>query len=204
MEENKTLESIKEAIEKQEQSFRYRLDSFFNLLFWKNYGEGLVKAEDKTAILSEIEKATRIDYYDETEQSSLDAKKILPFINKLRKQLGLEELFTFADGIYLKKDLPNKHPVHMCYNHNYGTGFCTVCGNKIKVTDLSIEQEKQLRLKNERIKMGEEHLNYLNVLKNNSTVMQPEIRSALDYAITITADFIEKLNEIKIDEVNKS
>jgi len=71
---------------------RMLLDDFLNLLFWKNYTEGYVDIKDRDNIFKEIRKATKTNDYGDGEYDSLDTNKILPFINKIRKQIGLKEL----------------------------------------------------------------------------------------------------------------
>ncbi len=90
----KQVEKIGEILEQTEGKNRRLLDEFFNLLFWKDYQDGHVCVEDRMEISTEIEEATINKYYDGDDNSYLHTKKILPFINKIRKQIGLKELTT--------------------------------------------------------------------------------------------------------------
>ena len=82
-------EKINELIEDINYNSKHLISEFLNLLFWKDYSEGHINSGDRLSIFSEIEKATKTgnDYF-------LDTNKILPFINKLREQIGLTELTT--------------------------------------------------------------------------------------------------------------
>jgi len=80
-------ETINELIDGYEMNYRMLINKFFDILFWKNFSGGYLNVEDKGSILEEIEKAKR-KYHEYT----LDTEKILPFINKIRKQIGLPEL----------------------------------------------------------------------------------------------------------------
>ena len=80
----KLINEIEELIEDNEMKNYSLMNSFFNILFWKNHSEGYLNINDKQNILKEIEKATKGEY--------LDTEKILPSINKIRKQIGLKEL----------------------------------------------------------------------------------------------------------------
>lgn len=64
------------------------MENFLNILFWRDYTDGHIKCGDRSNIFEEIKKATikRSGY------KLLDMNKILPFVNKLRKQIGLKEL----------------------------------------------------------------------------------------------------------------
>lgn len=95
MRNDKTIEDIKEILENEEMIIYRGIDKFFNLLFWKNYGEGYVNVEDKSNIFKEI-KINLKEYGDYTD---LNSKGILPFINKIRKQIGLPELTNKLDNI---------------------------------------------------------------------------------------------------------
>ena len=90
MKEDLTLEKIREAIENERVSSRQLINHFFDILFWKDYSKGYVKTTDKSIIVDEIEKSTSAF----PDVNLLDTKKILPFINKIRKQIGLPELTT--------------------------------------------------------------------------------------------------------------
>ena len=95
MRDEKTIKAIKEVLEDFKYE-NYRLfQDFFNLLFWKNHTEGYVSYEDRTKILEEIEKNTTEHKGD----INLNAEKILPFVNKIRKQIGLPELTNKLDNI---------------------------------------------------------------------------------------------------------
>lgn len=72
------------------------INQFFDLLFWKNYANGYVNPEDKQKILSEIKNSQDKMY----NYSKLDTKKILPFINKIRRCINLPELtLEFGHGL---------------------------------------------------------------------------------------------------------
>lgn len=89
MTEDLTLEKIQEAIESERATSRQLINCFFNLLFWKNHGEGYVNVNDKGKIIDEIKNST-------------DTEKILPFVNKIRKQIGLPELTIKLNNILME------------------------------------------------------------------------------------------------------
>ena len=89
---DKIIERVREELEKDKRDNRRLVDSFFNLLFWKDYGGNHVDINYKSNIFKEIEEATKMENYDGEESLRLDTEKILPFINKIRKQLGMLEL----------------------------------------------------------------------------------------------------------------
>jgi len=82
-------EEISDLLEEKKMEENNSINSFFNLLFWKNYEKGYVECYDE--ILTEIKEATT--------NGNLDTKKILPFVNKIRKQIGLKELTAELDDI---------------------------------------------------------------------------------------------------------
>ena len=86
------VEKVEELLEEQDINNQFLMEQFFNLLFWKDYKEGHVHPKDKDNIFLEITKATRETNYDGEKSYRLDTKEILPFINKIRKQIGLKEL----------------------------------------------------------------------------------------------------------------
>ncbi len=92
MDKNKIIEGVKDLLDEGQQDDRILMDGFFNLLFWRDYKDGHVKCGDRGRIFEEIKKATKTDFYGEDRSVHLDVDKILPFINKLRVQLGLLEL----------------------------------------------------------------------------------------------------------------
>lgn len=71
---------------------KQKMDGFLNLLFWRDYKDGHISCKDRSCIFEKIKEATTHNYYEDEESVSLDTKKILPFINKIRKQIGLLEL----------------------------------------------------------------------------------------------------------------
>lgn len=87
-------EKISDLLEERKRLERSVINNFFNILFWKNYNEGYIDVKDRHSILDEIEKATNGDF--------LNAKKILPFVNKIRKQIGLKELTAELDGCLME------------------------------------------------------------------------------------------------------
>ena len=102
---DKIIQKVKDELEKENQNDRYLIGEFFNLLFWKDYGSGHVDVKDKGNIFKEIEEATKT-YHDEGDESvRLDLEKILPFINKIRKQIGLMELSNtlFGGGTLMER-----------------------------------------------------------------------------------------------------
>jgi len=86
-------EKISDLIEDEKMKDWTSIGSFFNLLFWKNYTEGYVDVKDKNSILTEIKNATI--------NGDLDTEEILPFVNKIRKQIGLKELTTKLENGWL-------------------------------------------------------------------------------------------------------
>jgi len=80
-------QKITELIEDIEFENIKLMNEFFNLLFWKDYSKGHINIEDKVIIWKEINNAKT-----NKEFIGLDTKKILPFVNKIRKQIGLKEL----------------------------------------------------------------------------------------------------------------
>ena len=92
-------EKINDLIEEKETSERALINNFFDILFWKNYSEGYVNFQDKRDIFKEIKNA-------EIKDNFLDTKKILPFVNKIRKQIGLKELTAELNEGYLQEITP--------------------------------------------------------------------------------------------------
>ncbi len=88
------IEKIKDLLEERDTTNYHLINQFFNLLFWKDYSDGHVNVGDRSNILEEIKKATIEKDYGEGNEYNLDTKKILPFINKIRNQIGLKELTT--------------------------------------------------------------------------------------------------------------
>lgn len=88
-------EIIREELEKEIQDNRILMSEFFNLLFWKDYKGSYLNENDKSNIFKEIEEATRIWNYDGEESIRLSIEKILPFVNKIREQIGLKKLTTY-------------------------------------------------------------------------------------------------------------
>lgn len=89
---DKIIEKIRDELEKDKQDDRMIMDNFLNLLFWKDYGSSHVDCKDRGEIFKQIEEATEIEDYGDGEYPRLDTNGILPFVNKIRKQLGLFEL----------------------------------------------------------------------------------------------------------------
>jgi len=73
-------------------SNRYLFQRFLSLLFWKDFEDGHITAKILHDIFSEIEKATKETEMEGDIIYSLDTEKILPFINKMRKQINLPTL----------------------------------------------------------------------------------------------------------------
>ena len=94
MEKEKIIRGVKDLLDKGEQDDRALVDKFLNLLFWRDYGNSHVDCKDRGNIFEEIEKATNFQIFpnDDENYAILDTGKILPFVNKIRKQLGLLEL----------------------------------------------------------------------------------------------------------------
>ena len=92
MDKDKIIEGVKELLDKGQQNDRMLMEEFFNLLFWKDYKGGHLDLKDKSNIFAEIKKATEIRDYGDGEYPTLVMEEILPFINKIRKQIGLLEL----------------------------------------------------------------------------------------------------------------
>lgn len=92
MDKEKIIEEVKELLDKGQQGDRMLMSEFFNLLFWKDYKGGYVDIKDEDNIFEEIKEATEIEDYGDGEYPRLDVDKILPFINRLREQIGLLEL----------------------------------------------------------------------------------------------------------------
>lgn len=97
MRSEETIEAIKEVLAYERADTHHIISSFFNLLFWKNYANGYVNVEDKNSILNEIVKHSEERHKEDG--LSLDTYGILPFINKIRKQIGLPELTNELDNI---------------------------------------------------------------------------------------------------------
>ncbi len=97
MEKDKIIEGVKDLLDKGQQDDRTLMSEFFNLLFWRDYKGGYVDIKDKDNIFTKIKEATEIEDYGDGEFPRLDMREILPFINKLRKQIGLLEL---TDRLY--------------------------------------------------------------------------------------------------------
>ncbi len=95
---DKIIGNIKEELEKDKQDDRMLMDEFLNLLFWKDYGSSHVDCKDRGEIFKQIKEATKIENYDDEECPRLDTNEILPFVNKIRKQLGLLELANNVFG----------------------------------------------------------------------------------------------------------
>lgn len=94
MKRKKIIDEIEDLIKERDLQNHYLMNAFFNLLFWKNYSEGYVNVNDKHSILTKISEATDGD--------SLNTKKILPFVNKIRTQIGLKELTAELDGCLME------------------------------------------------------------------------------------------------------
>ena len=86
------VERVEDLLEEADTNNRVLMQQFFNLLFWKDYQENHVNEKDKGNIFLEIVEATRETNYDGEKNYHLDTKKIFPFINKIREQIGLKEL----------------------------------------------------------------------------------------------------------------
>ena len=91
MRDEKTIESIKEVLYLEKFEFDNRLNSFFNLLFWKNYSNGYVNSIDKNSIVREID--------NNADEERLSTSGILPLVNRIRNQIGLPELTDKLDNI---------------------------------------------------------------------------------------------------------
>ena len=102
---DKIIEKVRDELEQAQRDERYLMGEFFNLLFWKDYGGGHVVFKDEENIFEEIKKATKETNYDGEESVRLDTNKILPFINKIRKQLGMFELSNtlFGGGTLMER-----------------------------------------------------------------------------------------------------
>lgn len=85
-------EKISDLIDNHATDERCLFNEFLNILFWKDYKEGHIDVKDKDSIFGKIKEATKEHGTDCETYYSLDTKKILPFINKIRKQIGLKEL----------------------------------------------------------------------------------------------------------------
>ena len=94
-------EAINELIDDYNIGYKILINDFFNLLFWKDFHSGHVDIEDKHRILEEIGKAKKRYHED---NFTLDTEKILPFINKIRKQIGLPELTLEIDNMLMEID----------------------------------------------------------------------------------------------------
>lgn len=92
MDKDKIIEGVNNLLDKGQLEDRALMDSFLNLLFWKDYKDGHVNYKDRENIFTQIKEATTKCYYDDEEYVDLNVDKILPFVNKIRKRLGLLEL----------------------------------------------------------------------------------------------------------------
>ncbi len=109
----KIKEEIEDLLEEMDMNNYKLINQFFNLLFWKDYGEGHVDEKDKSNILLEINKATIEKDYGSGNEYDLDTKKILPFINKIRNQLGLKELTTELGDCLMEMTIEVKKEIIM-------------------------------------------------------------------------------------------
>ncbi len=93
MDKEGIIEGVKDLLDKGQQDDRALMEQFFNLLFWRDYKDGYVNIKDKDNIFVKIKETGEIKHYGDDEYTiNLNTDKILPFINKIRKQIGLLEL----------------------------------------------------------------------------------------------------------------
>lgn len=88
---NDDKEIIINAIDVIESKRLYVLQSFLDLLFWKNYTEGYINGQDKTEIIKLLDTAD-VRGPDDESYIVWDTKHGLNVANAIRKKIGLPKL----------------------------------------------------------------------------------------------------------------
>lgn len=106
---DKIIEEIKCLVERDKNSDKNLMQSFFDILFWKNYNNGYLPVGMKEEIFEQIKKNSETSYYDnDFEFLDLNTKKILPFINEIRKNINLPVLRLCKGNYFVEDTQENK------------------------------------------------------------------------------------------------